>query len=254
MTDKTEYPCPHEGCSKVLKSRAGIYKHSKKCSYGNDTIGSSEPESQSVSGEVNSSSSLPPTDDPDIGTIEDKGDWMDFDLGDSNETDHIPAALKMITSQPSSKKKKSVKELKAIKDTEIGLLKMGLGGIDVILTQYGKGVTLDKEFNVAHGDKTKTLVANAQHAWLDEKGITISKYASKGMIAGSLTAYYVGGPIMRIKKEAKKPMIKRIGGGFRGFLGRLPLIGRLFKKKVKEEPTVFGDLREYTGDELDESI
>lgn len=241
MTD--EYPCKYD-CGKVLKSRAGIYKHEQKCSYGNsDTIGYNESEYESASGEVEPSSSLPPTNDPDVGT-----NWMDFELGESTETDTIPAALKMITASPTSKKKKSVKELKAIKDTEIGLLKMGLGGIDVVLTQYGKGVTLDKDFEVRHGDKTKTLVANAQHAWLEEKGITISKYASKGMIAGSLTAYYVGAPIMRIKKEAKKPMIKRIGGGFRGFMARLPLIGRLFKKKV-EEPSLFDD----TGDEKDES-
>jgi len=244
MTD--EYPCKYDGCSKVLKSRAGIYKHSLKCEYGNiDKIGSNESEYESASGEVEPSSSLPPTNDPDVGT---NSDWMDFELGESNETDTIPAALKMITASPTSKKKKSVKELKAIKDTEIGLLKMGLGGIDVVLTQYGKGVTLDKDFEVRHGDKTKTLVANAQHAWLEEKGITISKFASKGMIAGSLTAYYVGAPIMRIKKEAKKPMIKRLGGGFRGFFARLPLIGRLFKKKV-EEPSLFDD----TGDEHDES-
>ncbi len=242
MTD--EWPCKYD-CGKVLKSRAGIYKHEQKCALGNtDTIGSiDESEYESASGEVASSSSLPPS-DPDVGT---NNEWMDFELGGDIETDSIPAALKMITATP-SKKKKTPKELKAIKDTEIGLLKMGLGGIDVILTQYGKGVTLDKEFEVRHGDKTKTLVAGAQHAWLEEKGITISKYASKGMIAGSLTAYYVGAPIMRIKKEAKKPMIKRLGGGFRGFFSRLPLIGRLFKKKV-EEPTVF----DYTGDEIDES-
>jgi len=45
--------------------------------------------------------------------------------------------------------------------------------------------------------------------------------------------------LMRIKRDAKKPMLKRIGGGSRSLLSRLPLIGRLFKKK---QPTTTDEL------------
>ena len=88
-------------------------------------------------------------------------------------------------------------------DTEIALLKAGLGGVDVLLTQYGKGVTVNPDFEVRHSEASKDMVAEAQYAYLDERDIHLTRYMSKGIVAGTLTAWYVGAPLMRIKKESK---------------------------------------------------
>ena len=78
--------------------------------------------------------------------------------------------------------------------------------------------------------------------------MSISKYASTGVVAGAMTAWYIGSPLMRIKKKAQKPMIKRVGGGIMGMFRRLPLIGRLFGKKKQEASEVGQTVEIEVGD------
>ena len=218
-------------CGKEYKSRSGLWKHEQKCTVGDLEITESPVATES---EVSSSVAMPNTSTLDNDVAQgDTSSWMDFDLN-IEEGESVPEPLKLLKAPKKDIKKMSNKELESFKQTEIALLKMGLSGIDVILSQYGKGITLDKEFEVRHSEGAKTTVATAQYAWMEEKGMSISKYASTGVVAGAMTAWYIGSPLMRIKKKAQKPMIKRVGGGIMGMFRRLPLIGRLFGKKKQE--------------------
>ena len=218
-------------CGKEYKSRSGLWKHEQKCTVGDLEITESPVATES---EVSSSVAMPNTSTLDNDVAQgDTSSWMDFDLN-IEEGESVPEPLKLLKAPKKDIKKMSNKELESFKQTEIALLKMGLSGIDVILSQYGKGITLDKEFEVRHSEGAKTTVATAQYAWMEEKGMSISKYASTGVVAGAMTAWYIGSPLMRIKKKAQKPMIKRVGGGVLGMFRRLPLIGRLFGKKKQE--------------------
>ena len=76
----------------------------------------------------------------------------------------------------------------------------------------------------------KDLVANAQYRYLEEKGLFLTNYLSTGAIAGSLTIWYVGAPMIRIRKNAQRKLIKG------RLLSRLPLIGRLFRRKPEVAP------------------
>ena len=176
------------------------------------------------SGETPSSSpdEVPPT-SPEDTTFE----WVDFDFGGDENTDTIPSTLKSIVKPmpPGKGGKLSKAQYQALADQNKGILKMGLTTVDVLLTQYGKAVSLDDQFEVKHSESDKELVANAQWRYLEEKGLFLTNYLSTGMIAGSLTVWYVGQPLMRIRRNAKKKLI-------RGRLfSRLPLIGRFFKRK-----------------------
>jgi len=221
-------------CGKTYKSRSGVWKHEQKCQ-----VDPMEHTQSSVVDEPETPSSVASPLNSDSNEVaEDTSTWMDFDLGLDNVeyTDNPPTALKMVAAQGQKDRKKMSKaEEKAFNDTEKAMLKMVLGGIDTVLTTYGKAVTLQPDFIVKHSDSSKDLVANAQYAWMQEKNISISKYANKSVLASALTIWYVGAPILRIKSEAKKPMLKRIGGGSRSLLSRLPLIGRIFKRKEKPE-------------------
>ena len=263
-----KHVCPD--CGKSYASRSGLWKHTQKFQgscrpdpvdgihkseddgshlKAND-LRSSDPirvtpeDSMSDGGEgsLDSVASPPPSPDPPLDTIgrepdPEFEDWAEFDLGiDEDVTEVIPAPLKVITAQDPRKtgRKPTQKELKAIRETETSILKAGLTGVDTILSHYGKGVTMNTDFQVVHSDQSKDLVANAQQEWLEEQGVQITAWLGKGAVAGILTSWYVGGPLLRIRKEAKKPMIKRIGGGAGSLMSRLPLIGRLFKKKKPE--------------------
>ena len=232
-------------CGKEYKSRSGLWKHEQKCTVGDLEITESPVATES---EVSSSVAMPNTSTLDNDVAQgDTSSWMDFDLN-IEEGESVPEPLKLLKAPKKDIKKMSNKELESFKQTEIALLKMGLSGIDVILSQYGKGITLDKEFEVRHSEGAKTTVATAQYAWMEEKGMSISKYASTGVVAGAMTAWYIGSPLMRIKKKAQKPMIKRVGGGIMGMFRRLPLIGRLFGKKKQEASEVGQTVEIEVGD------
>ncbi len=255
------YVC--ETCGKEYKTRSGLWKHQKKFKHGkysdsgkivegegysqtaDDPSNSSmRPDSKSTPAETvepihakvrainDHSSGTTSTHTESVGedTFSDD-EWFNFEFGESEDkTDTIPTPLKMVVNTPndhSGKMSKAQKE--AFRSQNMAILKMGLTTTDLLLSKYGQAVSLDKDFKVEHSESDKDLVANAQYRFLEEKGLFLTNYLSSGIIAGSLTAWYVGSPLMRIRKKRKKSSM--VGG----LLSRLPLIGRFFKKKPKIE-------------------
>ena len=234
----TEYIC--ETCGKSYKSRSGLWKHQKKMSHGKfagqaETIHVEE----TTSPEDNP---IPPSSMP---NDEPSGDtspsWMNWDFGSDEETtDTIPFAFKSIVQPvPGEWGKMSKAQREALEKQNLGILKMGLSTIDVLLSKYGQAVSLDPDFEVKHSEDDKNLVANAQYRYLEEKGLFLTNYLSTGMIAGGLTSWYVLSPVMRIRKKAKRKLFKG-----RGLLARLPLIGRLFRRKQQPEHNIGQDVEE----------
>lgn len=245
------YVC--ETCGKEYKTRSGLWKHQKKLKHGKfadsgkiiegdgysgltdepSTLNTS-PETQSKptqpENDVSHSSSASTTQAVGEDTFSDD-EWFNFDFGESEDkTDTIPTPLKLVVNQPLDVGGKMTKaQREAFKTQNMALLKMGLTTTDLLLSKYGQAITLDKEFKVEHSESDKDLVANAQYRYLEEKGLFLTNYLSSGIVAGSLTAWYIGSPLMRIRKKRKKASM--VGG----LLSRLPLIGRLFKRKPKVE-------------------
>lgn len=232
MTD--EYVC--ETCGKSYKTRSGLWKHQKAKGHGkfaggtpaaDEAIPIIESPDESSEESIPSHDTTPPTTSDDTPSSGDTTfEWADFEFGASETTDTIPAPLKSIVKpMPGGSGKLSKAQYAALESQNKGILKMGLTTIDSLLTAYGKAVSLDETFEVKHSDSDKDLVANAQFAYLEEKGLFLTNYLSTGLIAGSLTVWYVGSPLMRIRKNAKKKLIRG------RLLSRLPLIGRFFKRK-----------------------
>ena len=232
------YVC--ETCGKEYKTRSGLWKHQKKLKHGKyasdeEIIEIIENAHTKSSGGLSASpkrSETPPVSDntpPPEDTQ--KTSWMDYDFGSDDETtDMIPSTFKSVfTPVPSGTGKLSKAQAAALENQNKGILKMGLTTIDSLLSKYGQAVSLDPDFEVKHSDSDKELVSNAQYRWMEEKGFFLTNYLSTGMIAGSLTVWYVGAPMMRIRKKAKRKLFKG-----RGLLARLPLIGRLFRRKQEE--------------------
>lgn len=228
---KKEYKC--ETCGKEYAGRSGLYKHQKKLGHGRfSNVVEESPETVQISdspagGEApstppQSSLSTPPAED----SPEESPDWFEWSFDEPEATDTIPAPLKSIVSGPQmSNSKMSKAQREALEKQNHALLKMGLTFIDLALTKYGSKVSEDPSFTVSHDEKTKELVASAQFRYLEEKGIFLTNHLSSGMIAASLTAFYIGAPVIRIRKHAKRRFFKT------RILSRLPLIGRFFKSR-----------------------
>lgn len=207
-----------------FKSRSGAWKHEQKLESSPTPSPAAEVETVEV---LPSDATIDTDETPSSDTT-----WSEFDLGIGGDvTEVIPAPLKMITQTVDRKKKLTAKEMKQLQRTEAALLKAGLTGIDTVLTKYGQSRTMNPDFEVVHSEASKDMVANAQQEWLNQQGIFFTQYLGKGAVAGLLTTWYIGGPLVRIQKEAKKPLFKR----GRGMLARLPLLGRFFKPKKRNE-------------------
>lgn len=229
---KKEYKC--ETCGKEYAGRSGLYKHQKKLGHGRFAkVPDESPEtveiSDSPAGGSASHASPPPSSPPAEDSPEESPDWFEWSFDEPEATDTIPAPLKSIVSGPQmSNSKMSKVQREALEKQNHALLKMGLTFIDLALTKYGSKVSEDPSFIVAHDEKTKELVASAQYRYLEENGIFLTNHLSSGMIAAGLTAFYIGGPVIRIRKHAKRRFFKT------RILSRLPLIGRFFKSREVE--------------------
>ena len=231
-----------ETCGKSYKSRSGLWKHQKSKGHGKFASKESfqdnwkDHQDQTIPIEESQSSesaSTPPNpvEDTSSGSDGTSFSWADFDFGSAETTDTIPTTLKSIVKpMPGGSGKLSKAQYEALENQNKGILKMGLTTIDVLLTKYGQAVSLDDQFEVKHSDSDKELVANAQWRYLEEKGLFLTNYLSTGMIAGSLSIWYVGQPLMRIRKNAKRKLVRG------RLLSRIPLIGRFFKKKEEVAP------------------
>jgi hypothetical protein len=222
-----------ETCGKEYAGRSGLYKHQKKLGHGRfaqseETLEETREDTHSPAG--GEALNSPPQSSPSTPPAEDSSpDWFEWSFDEPEATDTIPSPLKSIVASPQmSNSKLSKAQREALEKQNHALLKMGLTFIDLALTKYGSRVSEDPNFVVAHDEKTKELVASAQYRYLEEKGVFLTNHLSSGMIAASLTAFYIGSPIVRIRKHAKRRFFKT------RILSRLPLIGRFFKSKEVE--------------------
>jgi len=235
------YEC--DECDSTFKTRAGLWKH-KKNKHPKQSLPVDEKASNTDDMREPQTKGEPVSSFSDDSTGEDtKTEWLDFDFGESTDkTDVIPTPLKGIAKPINQTKSKMTKaQRESFKKQNTAILKMGLTTIDSILTAYGKKATQNEEFQVSHSESDKDLVANAQYAYLEEKDLFLTNYLSTGLIAASLTTWYVGSPIMRIRKQSTGKKV--IGNVFK----KLPLFGRLFRRKPKPQ-TEIGQIVEVEQD------
>ena len=238
MSEK-EYACV--SCGHPL-SKSGYYTAKKRgyCRQCKNNTQGGEVEVSSIpplSQSSNEDSSPPPIkEDREIEDYDDnEPEWLNFESEESEEiTESIPTALKMATALSGDPAARTKKEIELAHQTNLEILKMGLGGVDVLITKYGQAVTLDKEYLCKHSEADKEIVAHAQYRFLLEKGIDPSSIVSSGTIATALTGYYILPPIMKVRKKAKVKLFKN-AGRIVGVFRRIPIIGRLFGGKKKNE-------------------
>jgi len=243
----SDFDCPD--CGREYKSRSGLWKHKQKCLVTAPPTEEHEevtdPPRKPVD-EVTGSNDpdLPLPSENDSMTIDSKDDWIDFDFGipegDELVTEAIPSVLKAIRPSDGKRQRKlTAKEQKARNATNRSLLVMALGGVDYGITQYGRAITLDPEYECTHSESDKQLVAGAQTAWLNEKGIDLSNTIGTGMVAAALTGYYIIPPVVKVSKNAKKPFIPRGSGRLRKWFSKFRFGRRRKEVETPQQPFMY---------------
>jgi len=224
-TESGEYQC--DVCGWV-GSRSGFYKHRK--------IHDETEESVELHDDGDSTISFESTESPEV----EESSWMDWgDLSsDESATDHMPTPLKALNKKAGSPRraKRTKAELDSARATSKSLITLGLTFTDTLLSIWGRGQLLDPDFKVQHTDRDKEITSDAVVGAMEEKGLYLSDAISRTTVASVMLTWYVGAPVYRIQKKSQRGLFK--GGRGSGLLARIPLIGRLFKRKKKTGLTV----------------
>ena len=231
-TEDGQYQCDVCGWT---GSRSGFYKHRKV--HDDETETHLEDESSTVSSEE---ISFTATDSPGSTDDEMNTSWMDWgDLStEESATDFMPTPLKALQKKAGANRrtKRTKAELESARQTSKSLITLGLTFTDTLLSIWGRGQLLDPEFKVQHTDRDKEITSDAVVGAMEEKGVYLSDAISRTTVASVMLTWYVGAPMYRIQKKSKRSLFK--GGRGSGLLARIPLIGRIFRRKRKPGLTV----------------
>lgn len=224
IDENGKYVC---SCGNFTGSRSGWYKHKSKVHAVQHSPPKVEVQNEPSDVELDDNSTI--VDD------EETQSWMDFGMDVEDEsTVHMPKPLKALHRKAVERKrgKMSKAEIQSLRDTSKGLLTMGLTFGDTLLSLWGRGQLLDPDFKVQHSDRDKELTADAVVGAMEERGLYLANSVSRTAVAGVMLTWYFGVPTYQISKKSKKGLFK--GGRGSGLLSRIPIIGRLFRRKRRQ--------------------
>ena len=218
-TEDGQYQC--DVCGWV-GSRSGFYKHRK--------IHEDEVETVPLHDDGDSTIEVESSDSPEV---EEESSWMDWGDMNSDEsaTDFMPSPLKALQKKVTKGKrtKRTKAELDSARTTSKSIITLGLTFTDTLLSIWGRGQLLDPDFVVQHTDRDKEITSDAVVGAMEEKGVFLSDAISRTTVASIMVGWYIGAPVYRIQKKSKRSLFR--GGRGSGLLGRIPLIGRFFRRK-----------------------
>ena len=212
-------------CCGAELSKSGYYKHTAK------------PCPKSKREAVESSSSPRPNTDsestPDT-PAPSPSSWLSWEPESvGTGTESLPTPLKFIASR-GTVKGQSKEDLEALMGQSRAILALGLTAWDSLATRYAKAVTEDEEYLISHSEEEKALVADAQARWLESRGLLVAEIVGEGALAAALTGFYIIPPLAKAQAKAKRGLVSPLAKGKAVvFLGKIPLIGRIFRRKPK---------------------
>ena len=229
----SEYVC--DSCGKEYKSNSGLWKHKHKCVPNEEIVMVEDEDTDMASDSLSENEVL---EDAQSASTADSSMWNDWNNLDAKDlvTESLPTELKLLTKQQTPKKKGkklTAAQQKSLDEKSVAILKLGLTFTDTIISFYGQKVTLNPDYVCRHGEKEKTMVAEAQQEALKQHGLAITGILSPTVIALALSGMYVGKPVYKINKKSKKAVIKN---GGRKLLSYIPIFGRRFRKKKEVNP------------------
>ena len=233
-TDEEGNEIWHSSDGKEYKTRAGAWKRSKSLEEEEVVTEQVVQPEPTVEAEAEPEVTVDETASTDASWAT----FSDFEYDDSTEI--IPAPLKRIRPAAKSRSKMSKKELEAQKQTNMAILKIGYRTGDHLLTKYRRVMLDDAEATaITHTEQDYDWISGITEEALAENGLSIGMAIGPTQIAVVANGYWFGAPIVRINAESEKSPFKGATGGRIGrFLERMPIIGKMIKKRRQPEITI----------------
>ena len=231
---RTRYIAP---CCGTELSKSGYYKHmSKPCPHKHKK--SKKTDSKKSDSKEGVLSSLPSTsrhteNEASQPTPPPKTNWMKWEPEIGDATESPPTPLKFIAGRGRIEGG-SQEDIDALKSQSRAILSLGLTAWDSLATKYARAITEDENYLISHTDSDKALVADAQARWLESRGLLVAEIVGEGTLALALTSWFVVPPLAKAQRKANRGLISPVTKGRAVvFLSRIPLVGRLFRRKKK---------------------
>ena len=232
---RTRYIAP---CCGTELSKSGYYKHmSKPCPHKNKKNKKTDSK-EGVFGTSPSTSRQTENNEPTKPTPPPKTSWMKWEPEIGEATESLPTPLKFIAGRGRIEGG-SQEDIDALKSQSRAILSLGLTAWDSLATKYARAITEDENYLISHTDSDKALVADAQARWLESRGLLVAEIVGEGTLALALTSWFVVPPLAKAQRKANRGLISPVTKGRAVvFLSRVPLVGRLFRRKKKpSKPT-----------------
>ena len=219
------------------KSRQAVLKHHKKTHTNPEPEPSTPIEDETYEDET-------PEPEPDAPEVEfipimdeeddDAPPWLSME-SEPSEEDPIQTArlrtpirdfLKALRtqSQAAPDREPTAAELRAERKVHHRMITWMWGGFDRLYTLWGRMMLQDKKYDFSKSAAENAILASSTLDSLDYHGINPSLLLNPDVVLGVTVATFYGPETVRVVGKRRK-------GAGKGWLARLPLIGRFFKKK-----------------------
>jgi hypothetical protein len=247
MPESKVFTC--EDCGKTYKHHASLYKHQRKHKHGKfATVGAtsthggedSSPSALASDGthenalHIDESSPPPPEGSnegskPDVEHPKTTYAWQSFEVDMEDEASTpIPSVLKGLKRQ--TNKKKVANMTGAEKDSQKRIIGIAFRSVDGILEKYGQAVIENEDFEISRSQSDYDWISGLTLDMCEEQGWAGIPISATGLWAIG-TGYWVGKPMTEIQRKRTKPL----GKGGKGFLTRLPIIGRFIQRRKNKK-------------------
>jgi hypothetical protein len=241
---KADFNCD---CGKSYRHYPSLYKHQKRHRHGKysdaPTQGDGGESTTSAQDENNQSSDSPPS-PPQIDDAVPQ--WTNFTFEaeiEDDATTPIPTVLKNLKRHGKGKKVSNMTG--AERESQKRIIGIGYRSVDGLLERYGQAVTDNPDYSLTRASTDYEWVSGLTLDMCEEQGWSGIPISATGLwVIGSV--YWVGKPVAEIQSKRVKSL-----SSSGGFLSRLPIIGRLMKRrKNKQVRDIISNLPpEVEGDE-----
>lgn len=209
------------------KTRSGAYKRTHRVwAKANEPEPEPDPEPE-PSTDVESSEPV---------TVDDEEPaWInvEWEAEEGGPSEYVPGVLKKIRPPTLTKGKPTAKQLTAMRDTNLAILKVGYRSGDHVLTVYRRAALQDPDAErITHSEDDYEWISDVTNTALEHNGLNIGTAIGPNQVALLANGYWFGKPLYETSQEAQK---RGLGGKItnraRSLAESLPWIGKRIKAR-----------------------
>ena len=158
---------------------------------------------------------------------------IEWQAEEGGPSEYVPGVLKKIRPPTLTKGKPSAKQLRAMRDTNMAILKVVYRTGDHGLTVYRRAVLQDPDAErISHSEDDYEWISDVTNTALEHNGVNVGLAIGPTQVAVLANGYWFGRPLYETSQEAQKRGLGgRITSRARSLAESLPWVGKRIKAR-----------------------